>query len=286
MSRGVICRWLALALVLGVPGAAVAAPDPFQAYRAWKPQLADEDLLEVAAGDSIARVLAVIYNPDSGVAPRRVRVSELQASGPVERAPAELAGEPGDSAPGTFLVSVTQKCDSSPAAGADAIGSWFYLPRNRLQAWQLQPYAAACRPEAPLFEASDHEAMRVVGEQLFRPARRGSFRYGALVYDEWDDAFGAATREAMLSLLRAGIGGHEKDARAYNRLAVGLYAAGETHDALAALRRAARLAPGWGIPHHNLSVIYLRLGDREDAARERQLAESGVASDVSSQSEP
>lgn len=281
-----ICGCLALALVLGLPGAATAAPDPFQAYRTWKPQLADEDLLEVAAGDTIARVLAVVYNPDSGVAPRRVRVSELAASGPVERTPEDLAGEAGEQATGTFLISVTQRCDTSQPAGHEVVGSWFYLPRNRLQAWQLQPYGPACRPEAPLFEASDHEAIRVVGEQLFRPAKRGPFRYGALVYEEWNDAFGAATREAMLSLLRAGIVGHEKDARAYNRLAVGLYAAGETRDALAALRRAARLEPGWGVPHHNLSVIYLRLGDREDAARERQLAEGGDASDVSSPSEP
>ncbi len=280
-----IRRGLALALVLGLPGAA-AASDPFQTYRTWKPHLADEDLLEVAAGDSVARVLAVIYNPDSGVAPRRVRVSELTANGPVERATDDLAGEAGDTATGAFLISVTQKCDSSPSAGGETVGSWFYLPRNRLQAWQLQPYGPACRPEQPLFEASDHAAMRVVGEQLFRPARRGTFRYGALLYEEWNDAFGAATREAMLSLLRAGIAGHEKDARAYNRLAVGLYAAGETRDALAALHRAARLDPAWGTPHRNLSVIYLRLGDREGAARERRLAEGGDASDVSSSSEP
>jgi len=282
----VIRRALAVALVVGLPATAQASVDPFHAYRAWKPGVADEELLEVAAGDSLARVLAVIYNPDAGVGPRRVRVSELAASGPVERDPESLAGEPGDSAKGTFLVSVTQSCDASRGADSHALGSWFYLPRNRLQAWQLQPYAAGCRAESPLFEASDHEAMRVVGEALFRPARRGTFRYGALLYDEWDDAFGAATREAMLSLLRAGLAGHEHDARAYNRLAVGLYAAGETHDALAALRRAARFEPAWGLPHRNLSVIYLRLGDREAAARERQLAEAENARDVSSPPAP
>jgi tetratricopeptide (TPR) repeat protein len=277
---------LALAWALAAPGVAAAASDPFQTYRSWKPQVADEDLLAVAARDSVARVLAVVYNPDSGVAPRSVRITELGANGPVERAVEALAGEAGDTATGTFLVSVTQRCDGPAPPGRESVGSWFYLPGNRLQAWQLQPYGPACRAEAPLFEASDHDAMRVVGEQLFRPARRGSFRYGALVYEEWNDAFGAATREATLSLLRAGMTGHERDARAYNRLAVGLYAAGETRDALAALHKAARLDPAWGVPHRNLSVIYLRLGDREGAARERELAESGDASDVSSPSGP
>ena len=53
-----------------------------------------------------------------------------------------------------------------------------------------------CVREAPLVEASSHAVMRVVGSGLFRPARRGPFRYGPLLYEQWDEAVAECHRTA------------------------------------------------------------------------------------------
>jgi tetratricopeptide (TPR) repeat protein len=115
--------------------------------------------------------------------------------------------------------------------------------------------------------------MRRVGQAVFRPLRKGSFRYGPLAYQEWDDAFAAPTPVAMLSRLETSVTARADDAHAYNRLGVGLFAVGERERAVEALRRAAELAPGWSLPHRNLAAAHLRRGDLAAAAREHQRAD-------------
>jgi tetratricopeptide (TPR) repeat protein len=124
-----------------------------------------------------------------------------------------------------------------------------------------------------MVEASDHAAMQRVGQAVFRPLRRGSFRYGPLAYQEWDDAFAAPTQVAMVSRLKASVAARPDDAHAHNRLAVALFAVGEREAAIAALRRAAELEPGWSLPHRNLAIAHLRRGDFTAAAREQRRAD-------------
>lgn len=264
-----------VALLALVVRAADAVPeDPFQAYRSAHPDVPDEDLLEVSAGDPVSRVLAVIHHPDSGIGPREVRALEVVMGGVEARPVAALSGASGDEAAGDYLLEVVQECELRQGGAPARPTTWLYLEKNRLVAWQIQPYAKACRREAPLFEASDHDAMRVVGRQLFRAVGQGSFRYGALLYERWADAFEAPSRDAMVSLLRAEAAERPRDARALNRLAVGLYASGDRDGALETLRRAAELEPGWPVVHRNLAAVYFQRGDRTAAEREARLAET------------
>ncbi len=235
----------------------------------------DGEPIEFAAGDDLQHVLAFLRNPESGIGAAHLRVQILSATEATALPPESFAAGKADFPPANYLVDVTQKCDQSemPENGR-TFTSWFYLPDGRLAAWDVQTYGPGCRSEPPLFETSDHEAMRSVGRALFRPARLGRFRYGALLYGSWDDAFGAPTREAMLSLLRKRALEQPTSARAHNELAVALYASGQRDSAIETLEHAAQLAPDWDLPHENLALALRERGDLSAALRESQLAET------------
>ncbi|HVP31326.1 MAG TPA: hypothetical protein VMW35_19425 [Myxococcota bacterium] len=275
MPRGLIVRALLLA---GLVGAAPArAADPWQSYLSAHPRLAEEDLLGVSAGDDLARVLAVLYNPDAGFGPKRVRVRALGRGGARELAPDAAIAPGGAPSDGALLVDVTQACDAAAASRENGFTSWLYLRQDRLVAWDLQGYGPGCRPEPRTFAALDHDAMREVGDRLFRPAGRGPFRYGVLAYDEWDDAFAAPTRAAMLTLLQQQVDADPRDARRQQHLAVGLQANGERRGARRALERAAELDPTWRLPLENLVAVLALEGDQEALARaEQRLGQFGV----------
>jgi len=231
--------------------------------------------VEFAAGDDLQHILAFLRHPESGIGASRLRVQTLSPTGATPLPPESFA--PGKNAfpSATYLVDITQKCDSSVVSEeGKAFTSWFYLPDGQLAAWDVQTYGPGCRIEPRLFEASDHEALRSVGRALFRPAGQGRFRYGALRYRTWDDAFGAPTREATLSLLRKQGLEQPNSARAQNDLAVGLYAAGQRDTAIETLGHAAQLAPEWDLPHENLALALRERGDLSGAERESHLAEA------------
>jgi hypothetical protein len=236
---------------------------------------ADGEPVEFAAGDDLQHVLAFLRHPESGIGAAHLRVQVLSATGATTLPPESLAPGKSDFPPATYLVDITQKCDK-PGMSEEgrAFTSWFYLPDGQLAAWDVQTYGPGCRTEPRLFETSDHEAMRSVGRALFRPTREGRFRYGALRYRSWDDAFGAPTREAMISLLRKQGLEQPTSARAQNALAVGLYAAGQRDAAIETLKHAAELAPDWDLPHENLALALRERGELGAAERESQLAET------------
>jgi tetratricopeptide (TPR) repeat protein len=265
-------RVAALLLAGALALAASGEEDFFRAYLEKHPGLGEDELLEVMAGDPPDRVLAVIHHPDLGVDPLALDPLRIEGAGAIEVALGEILIEPASA--GDIFIGVRQLCrESAPGAGEPAFSSWLYFSAGRLSAWSLQPFGAGCRPEDPLVEASDHAAMRQVGQAVFRSRQRGSFRYGPLAYREWDDAFAAPTPVAMISRLHTAVAARPGDARAHNRLAVGLFAVGERDAALDALRRAAELEPGWSLPHRNLAVAHLRRGDLAAAARERERAD-------------
>jgi Flp pilus assembly protein TadD len=114
--------------------------------------------------------------------------------------------------------------------------------------------------------------MRQVGQAVFRPLRRGNFRYGPLAYQTWDDAFAASNPAATTARLKTSAAARPGDAHAHNRLAVGLFAVGERDAAVEALRRAAELEPSWSLPHWNLAIAHLHRGDLAAAARAQERA--------------
>ena len=231
--------------------------------------------VEFATGDDLQRVLAFLRHPESGIGVAHLRVQVLSATGATTLPPESVAPGKSDFPPATYLVAITQKCDKpGMSEEGKAFTSWFYLPEGQLAAWDVQTYGPGCRTEPPLFETSDHEAMRSVGRALFRPTRVGRFRYGALLYRSWDDAFAAPTREAMISLLRKQGLEQPTSARAQNELAVGLYAAGQRDAAIETLKNAAQLAPDWDLPHENLALALRERGELSAAEQESQLAES------------
>jgi hypothetical protein len=236
------------------------------------PDLEAADLLDVSLGDSLARVLAVVHNEAVGAQPTRVRILELSGHDPLE---VPDPGRDAETSRRSFFVAVASACARPPRpGGAPDFDSWFFLPANALAAWSLQTYTGDCRPEPPLVETSDHEAMRVVGDRFFRRVGRGRFPYGPLRYEDWDDAFAAPSRKAALSLLQARAVARPRDARAQNRLAVALYAAGERDGAIQALRRAAELDPAWDLPHRNLAVVHQHRGETAAADHESRLADT------------
>jgi hypothetical protein len=263
---------LALLFSAAVRADEAPAPDPLQVFLDDNPGTRGEELIDVAAGDSIDRVLAFLHNPESGVALGALRVTELVGGVAMERSPLHLAGRAGADARGSYLVLVTQGCDERQPPPRMRPGSWLFLRANRLAAWDVVAYRADCQPQEERFEASDHAAMRVVGEDLFRAQGRGRFRYGALRYDAWEEAFVAPTREATLSLLRARAAAAPSDAAVQNRFAVALYAAGDREGAERRLERAVELDPLAPDPHRNLAVVYRQRGDRAAAAREEAQA--------------
>jgi hypothetical protein len=264
---------LASALLAGAISLGASTQEEFfQGYLKEHPEVAEEDLIEVAVGDSVDRVLAVIHHPDLGVDPLSVDLSRIDGAGVVPVEVPRVARE--TAAPGDLFIAVRQRCGEAVSGAAKpAFGSWLYLPEGGLKAWSLQPYGPDCRREDPLVEASDHVAMRRVGEVVFRSLRRGHFRYGPLAYQEWDDAFGAPSTLTMISRLKASVAARPDDAHAHNRLAVGLFAVGERDAAVEALQRAAELEPGWALPHRNLAVAHLHRGDLAASALARQTAD-------------
>jgi tetratricopeptide (TPR) repeat protein len=260
---------------------AAEASGAYAAYRAAHPATSEDDLLMVARGDSIGHVLAVLGHPDGGYEVERVRVRALEAAGPREVPVDELGGAGADAPGTTYLVDVRQRCGDAAEPRA-AFDSWLFLPGNRLAAWDVGSFGPGCRPEPRQVEASDHAAMREVGDVLYRAAGRGPFRYGVLGYEVWDDAFAAPTRASLLALLQKAALERPRDARAQLHLAVGLYAAGDRDGAIRALERAAALDPRWPRPQENLAVAHRQRGDREAAERAQELAREagrgGVAS--------
>jgi len=235
---------------------------------------AEAEPVEFAAGDDLQQVLAFLRHPESGIDPTHMRVQILSATGATTLPPESIAAGKSDFPPASYLVDLAQKCDTPGSEESKAFTSWLFLPDGRLAAWDVQTYGPGCRAEPRLFETSDHEAMRRVGRALFRPARVGRFRYGALIYTTWDDAFAAPTREATLSLLRKQVVEQPASARAQNHLAVGLYTAGQRDAAIEALGHAAQLAPDWDLPHENLALALRQRGELAAAERESQLAET------------
>jgi tetratricopeptide (TPR) repeat protein len=265
-------RVAALLLASAITLAASGGEDFFRGYLEKHPGAAEDELIEVRTGDPADRALAVIHHPDLGLDPLAVDLFRIDGASTVELDLRETLAE---SAPaGDLFIAVRQRCRGGfPGPGEPAFGSWLYLPAGRLSAWSLQPFGVGCRPEDPLVEASDHAVMRRVGQAVFRPLRRGNFRYGPLAYQKWDDAFVAPTPGTMISLLKTSVADRPGDAHDHNRLAVGLFAVGERDAAVEALRRAAELEPGWSLPHRNLAIAYLHRGDLAAAARAQERAD-------------
>lgn len=267
-----MARAAAALLLAGALALPAGAADPYASYRDAHPDVGVEDLLEVERGDSLERVLAVLHNPDASFAPTAVRLFEAGGLGAAEVA-LETVLRAGESAP-TLVAAVAQRCtEARPGAGGPPFTSWFLLEAGVLRVWALQPFGPDCSRQDSLVDASDHEAMRQVGRALFARARRGSFHYGPLAYEEWNEAFASPTPEGMLSRLQATARERPHDARAQNRLAVGHYALGERKAAVAALERAIRLASSWPVPHRNLAVSYRQQGDLVAAAEARERAD-------------
>ena len=245
--------------IAAAPAASDDAFDPYAEYLALHPEESEDSLLDPNLGDSIERALAVLYHPQAGFSPHRLAFRSTEPGSPA----LDLAGFwslPSEAKSGSWLIRVTPTCPTRWQ-----IRSWMYVRAGELRAYRLTPYAPNCEPGVDLVETSDHEAMAVVGTQLFRPNQRGSFVYGALHYERWDEAFAAPTDEAMLSMLEAGVRAARNSAGARNRFAVGLYAFGRRDDAIEQLRKAAELSPRWARPLENLAVVLRLGGDREAA---------------------
>ena len=265
--RSVAALLLTSAIVLGVSG----EDDFFRSYLERHPEVSEDELIEVGAGDRLDRALAVIHHPDLGLDPLAADLSCIEGAATTEL---DLRETLADSASaGDLFFAVRQPCrGGSPGPGEPAFGSWLFLPEGRLSAWSLQPFGPGCRPEDPMVEASDHAVMQQIGMAVFRPLRRGNFRYGPLAYQVWDDAFAAPTPVAMLGRLETAAAARPRDAHAWNRYAVGLFATGERDAAVEALGRAAKLEPGWSLPHWNLAIAHLHRGDLKAAASAQERA--------------
>lgn len=265
-------RLVALLLASAIALAASGEQDFFRGYLAKHPGVAEDDLIGVVAGDPLDRVLAVIHHPDLGLDPLAVDLFQLDGAAAIEIDLRETLARR-DWA-GDLFIAVRQRChEGFSGPGEPAFGSWLYLPDGRLSAWSLQPFGVGCRPEDPWVEASDHAVMQRVGQAVFRPLRWGSFRYGPLAYQKWDDAFAAPNPVTMISRLETSVAARPGDAHAHNRLAVGLFAVGERDAAMQALRRVAELEPGWSLPHRNLAIAHLHRGDLAAAARAQERAD-------------
>jgi len=267
-----VAAGLVVVLVLGSTVClADDAWDPYADYLADHPEESEESLLEPNPGDSIRRVLAVLYHPETNFNPQRLSFRSSQPGAPALDLAAYMSLAT-DAQQRDWLVSITPSCPT-----AWPLHSWLYAVEGQLLAFRLTAYRADCRPELDLIETSDHKAMRVVGARLFRSNQRGSFLYGPLRYERWDEAFAAPTEQAMLSILAGGFRAARRSAGANNRYAVGLYAVGRRKEALVRLHRAAELAPKWALPHANLAIAYRQAGELEAAeaadraARERRI---------------
>jgi hypothetical protein len=220
----------------------------------------------------------VVHHPDLGLDPLAVDLFHIDGGAAIEIELRDALAEPASA--GDLFIAVRQRCRGGfPGPGDPDFSSWLYLPAGRLSAWSLQPFGVGCRPEDPWVEASDHAVMRTVGLAIFRPLRRGNFRYGSLVYQTWDDAFAAPTPVTMLARLETSAAAQPGDAGVRNRLAVGLFAVGERDAAVETLRRAAELEPNWSLPHRNLATAHLHRGDLAAAARAQRRADAieGIA---------
>ncbi len=226
-------------------------------YVATHPGVGDDDLLGVSLGDDLERVLVVLRNPDAGFSPIHLRVRESRAGG-LEEWPRDEIERRANEARGTLLIDFESRCgrpNESP-------GGWVHLRDGRTDAFDLQSFANGCRPETSSFETRDHAALREVGSWLYRPIGHGRFRYGALTFDHWHDAFAAPTQQATLSLLQQEVDRNPGDARARQWLAVVLDAGAQRRRAQEMLERAALLDPDWRLPLENLRVLHALQGDR------------------------
>jgi len=265
--RSVATLLLASAIVLGASG----EDDFFRSYLERHPEVTEDDLIEVSAGDRLDRALAVVHHPDLGLDPLAVDLSRVEGATTTALDLREIRAE--SASAGDLFVAVRQRCRGGfPGPGEPAFGSWLFLPEGRLSAWSLQPFGAGCRPEDPMVEASDHAVMQRVGMAVFRPLRRGNFRYGPLAYQVWDDAFASPTPVAMVARLETSAAARPGDAHAQNRFAVGLFAVGERGAAVEALGRAVELEPDWSLPHWNLAIAHLHRGDLKAAADAQERA--------------
>jgi hypothetical protein len=260
-GRMVLCA----ALLLGVPlVAALAGSDPFDRYRAEHPEVEPVELLEPMLGESLLRTLAVVFHPEAGFRPQDTWWIEETGSLAPQRGLDALVNrleglEP--DRPDGVIIAFRQAC-----ARQDGHSSWIYGGADGLRAFSLTPFDADCRADDELVEASDHEAMRVVGVRLFRPQGRGAFRYGPLRYEVWDDAFAAPSSVAMLTVLESKLRAAPDDPGARNRYAVALYAEGRRDEAIAVLRQAVAATPDWSRPALNLATALRQRGDLEGAA--------------------
>lgn len=256
---------LCVALLLGwVLVAAPGGADPFDRYRAAHPEVEPVDLLEPTLGEPLLRTLAVVFHPEAGFRPQDTWWIEERGSLAPQRDLAALvkrleALEPGE--PDGVIVAFRQPC-----ARQDGHSSWIYGGADGLRAFSLTPFDAVCRPDDELVEASDHDAMRIVGVRLFRPQARGAFRYGPLRYESWDEAFAAPSSVAMLTVLESELRAAPDDPGARNRYAVALYAEGRRDEAIAVLRQAVATTPDWPCPALNLATALRQRGDLEGAA--------------------
>lgn len=256
---------LCAALLLGLLSVAtLAGSDPFDRYRAKHPGVEPVELLEPMLGEPLLRTLAVVFHPEAGFRPQDTWWIEEHGSLAPQRGldalVTRLEGlEPGR--PDGVIVAFRQAC-----ALQDGPSSWIYGGADGLRAFSLTPFDADCRAGDELVEASDHEAMRVVGVRLFRPRGRGAFRYGPLRYEVWDEAFAAPSSVAMLTVLEAKLRAAPDDPGARNRYAVALYAEGRRDEAIAVLRQAVATTPEWPRPALNLATALRQRGDLEGAA--------------------
>lgn len=85
-------------------------------------------------------------------------------------------------------------------------------------------------------------------------------------------AIQAADYTTAVSLLRTHVGRQERDDQAWFVLGVAHTHLEEFHQAIDAFRHVIALRPHLAQPHHNLAVIYYRLGDLPAATRELEAA--------------
>ena len=91
-QRDIQQRVAALLLAGAMVLAASAEEDFFRRYLEKHPGVAEDDLIEVVAGDPADRVLAVIHHPDLGLDPLAVELFRIDGAAAIEL---DLLSQPG-----------------------------------------------------------------------------------------------------------------------------------------------------------------------------------------------